>query len=78
MILNELIESFDINVKKVNKRNNRQQPPPLLYSIDIWPARNSKLKQHKTNQYTVKSEIKAAARIFFLRFLVRLVYEGVL
>ena len=27
----------------------RQQPSPLLYSIDIWPARNSRLAQCETN-----------------------------
>ena len=29
----------------------RQQPSPLLYSIDIWPARNSRLTQRETNHY---------------------------
>ena len=27
----------------------RQQPSPLLYSIDIWPDRNSRLTQRETN-----------------------------
>ena len=26
----------------------KQQPSPLLYSIDIWPARNSSLTQRET------------------------------
>ena len=30
---------------------NRQQPSPLLYSIDIWPARNSRLTKRETNHY---------------------------
>ena len=29
----------------------RQQPSLLLYSIDIWPARNSRLTQGETNHY---------------------------
>ena len=29
----------------------RQQPSPLLYSIDIWPACNSRLTQRETNHY---------------------------
>ena len=32
----------------------RQQPSPLLYSIDIWPARNSRLKQRETNHYITR------------------------
>ena len=43
---------------KVNPRNivlcNRQQPSPLLYSLDIWPARNSKLTQRETNPYITR------------------------
>ena len=30
---------------------NRQQLTPLLYSFDIWPARNSSLMQRETNHY---------------------------
>ena len=30
---------------------NRQQSSPLLYNIDIWPARNSLLTQRETNHY---------------------------
>ena len=33
------------------KFSYRQQPSPLLYSIDIWPARNSRLTQRETNHY---------------------------
>ena len=33
----------------------RQQPSPLLYSIDIWPARNSRLTQRETNHYMYSS-----------------------
>ena len=33
---------------------NRQQPSPLLYSIDIWPARNSRLTQRETNHYLTR------------------------
>ena len=32
----------------------RQQPSPLLYSIDIWPARNSRLTQRETNHYIAR------------------------
>ena len=32
----------------------RQQPLPLLYSIDIWPARNSRLTQRETNHYITR------------------------
>ena len=35
-------------------RSNRQQPSPLLYSIDIWPARNSRLTQRETNPYIIR------------------------
>ena len=27
---------------------------PLLYSIDIWPARNSRLTQRETNHYIAR------------------------
>ena len=33
---------------------NRQQPSPLLYSIEIWPARNSRLTQRETNHYITR------------------------
>ena len=33
---------------------NRQQPSPLLYSIDIRPARNSRLRQRETNHYIAR------------------------
>ena len=33
---------------------NRQQPVPLLYSIDIWPARISRLTQRETNHYITR------------------------
>ena len=42
-------ESFD-DVKV----SNRQQPSPLLYSIEIWPARNSRLTQRETNHYITR------------------------
>ena len=32
----------------------RQQPSPLLYSIDIWPAHNSRLTQRETNHYIAR------------------------
>ena len=32
----------------------RQQPSPLMYSIDIWPARNSRLTQRETNHYIAR------------------------
>ena len=32
----------------------RQQPSPLLYSIDIWHARNSRLTQRETNHYIAR------------------------
>ena len=32
----------------------RQQPPPLLYSINIWPALNARLTQHETNHYIAR------------------------
>ena len=44
--------------KQVRLKNalntQRQQTPPLLYSIDIWPARNSRLKQPETNLYIAR------------------------
>ena len=33
---------------------NRQQLSPLLYSIDIWPARKSRLTQRETNHYRAR------------------------
>ena len=33
---------------------NRQQLSPLLYSIEIWPARNSRLKQRETSHYITR------------------------
>ena len=36
------------------KSCNRQQPSPLLYSIDIWPARNSRLTQREPNHYITR------------------------
>ena len=30
---------------------NRQQPSPLLYSIDIWPARNSRLTRSASLEF---------------------------
>ena len=33
---------------------NRQQPSPLLYSIDTWPAGNSRLTQRETNHYITR------------------------
>ena len=38
-----------INEGKLSTETYRQQPSPLLYSIDIWPARNSRLTQRETN-----------------------------
>ena len=32
----------------------RQQPSPLLYSIEIWPTRNSRLTQRETNHYIAR------------------------
>ena len=37
-----------------NIHNYRQQPSPLLYSIDIWPALNSRLTQRETNHYITR------------------------
>ena len=34
--------------------HNRQQRSPLLYSIGIWPARNSRLTQSETNHYITR------------------------
>ena len=31
-----------------------QQPSPLLYSIDIWPAHSSRLTQRETNHYIAR------------------------
>ena len=33
---------------------NRQQSSPLLYCIDIWPARNSGLTERETNYYIAR------------------------
>ena len=35
--------------------DHRQQPSPLLYRIDIWPACNSRLTQRETNHYITSS-----------------------
>ena len=32
----------------------RQQPSSSLHSIDIWPARNSRLTQRETNHYIAR------------------------
>ena len=37
-----------------NNSLNRQQPLTLLYSIEIWPARNSRLTQRETNHYITR------------------------
>ena len=37
--------------QNINKSQYRQQLSLLLYSIDIWPARNSRLTQRETNHY---------------------------
>ena len=39
---------------RVSSHFYRQQPSPLLYSIDIWPARNSRLTQRQTNHYIAR------------------------
>ena len=36
------------------KKKNVQQSSPLLYSIDIRPARNSRLTQRETNHYIAR------------------------
>ena len=38
----------------------RHQPSPLLYSIDFWPARNSRLAQRETNHYITRCAIELA------------------
>ena len=40
--------------KEDTKELQRQQLSPLLYSIDIWPARNSRLTQRETNYYIAR------------------------
>ena len=47
----EKCDTTTFEVLMLDKRTNRQQPSPLLYSIDIWPARNSRLTQRETNHY---------------------------
>ena len=39
---------------------HRQQPSPLLYSIDIWPARNSRLTQRETNHFITRCSSELA------------------
>ena len=39
---------------KLHVGDNRQQPSPLIRSIEISPARNSRLTQHETNQYIAR------------------------
>ena len=39
----------------------RQQPSPLLYCIDILPARNSRLTQRETNHYIARRQLVAQA-----------------
>ena len=43
---------FIIDINRL--RRYRQQPSPLLYRIDIWPARNSRLTQRETNHYLTR------------------------
>ena len=40
------------NVSSTSLILYRQQPSVLLFSIDIWPARNSRLTQREMNHYT--------------------------
>ena len=40
----------------------RQQPSPLLYNIDIWPARNSRLTQRETKHWKFAGPIFRLAR----------------
>ena len=42
---------------------NRQQPSPLLYSIDIWPARNFRLTQRETNHYIAQLYVGMVAEV---------------
>ena len=46
-----LITLSQLIKKSTYLQANRQQPAPLLYSIDIWPARISRLTQRETNHY---------------------------
>ena len=45
------ILSFTISAES---KSDKQQPSPLLYSTDIWPARNSRLTQCETNHYIAR------------------------
>ena len=49
----EKCDTTTFEVLMLDKRTNRQQPSPLLYSIDIWPARNSRLTQHSVKRITI-------------------------
>ena len=53
--------------------SNRQQPLPLLYSIDNWPARNSRLTQRESNHYIARCGHRWA-RDFFWTFHAMLCY----
>ena len=53
----------------------RQQPSPLLYSIDIWPARNSRLTQLETNYYITRCASVLAWSYFAGRSPERLVID---
>ena len=54
-----LIEKVPNGFCTVSKRHSgrkeyqyhRHQSSPLLYSIEIWPARNSRLTERETNHY---------------------------
>ena len=53
----------------------RQQPSPLLYSIDIWPARNSRLTQRETNHYIARCASVLAWSCFAGRSPIQLVID---
>ena len=45
-------DKFWQDFRNKSNRYNRQQS--LLYSIDIWPARSSRLTHRETNQYITR------------------------
>ena len=51
---NRLGRRFCVNNTFQSAEPYRQQPSPLLYSIDILPARNSRLTQRETNHYITR------------------------
>ena len=59
---------FRIHRFRVFLRPYRQQPSPLLYSIDFWPPRKPRLTQRETNHYiarcaSVLAQSKLAKRL---------------